>query len=72
MIKHASKHDTLLDLRIRMLNRLVWVILVLGGAATIVASIEEARNGRYYFAIIYGIAYVLVVVFFAAFVILIR
>jgi len=31
----------------------------------VVASVEEARNGRYSFAVIYGIAYSLGVVFFA-------
>jgi signal transduction histidine kinase/ActR/RegA family two-component response regulator len=58
-----SQQDMLSGLRTRVLNRFTWVVVLLGGAAAIVASLEEARNGRYWVIAIYGLAYLTVIFF---------
>ncbi|UCF99001.1 MAG: response regulator [Spirochaetaceae bacterium] len=60
---NISENNTLRELRTHVLNRFTWVVLLLGGAAAIVASVEEARNGRYLFILMYGLAYLLAVSF---------
>lgn len=53
----------LADLRHRVLNRLTWVILALGGAAAAAASAEEIGSGRPGFVLLYGVIYAVAAVF---------